>query len=129
MQAISPRLGIGAVPGSMDDMPTNTFNFPSIDINQFLTFYAELIGRTILRPAALPAPAITLKTQSPLTRKEALQAFDTLLAMNGITIIKIGDKFAKAVPAASAFQEGAPSARWTRTRCPRPDNTTSTSCS
>lgn len=91
----------------VEEPATNTFNFPSIDINTFLNFYAELVGRTILRPANLPAPLITLKTQTPLTRTEAIQAFDTVLAMNGITMINVGEKFVKAVPFGQAAQEAA----------------------
>jgi len=89
------------------ESPTNTFNFPAIDLNTFLGFYAELVGRTILRPANLPAPLVTLKTQTPLTRTEALQAFDTVLAMNGISMINVGEKFVKAVSQQQAFQEAA----------------------
>ena len=55
-----------------------------------------------------PAPTITLKTQTPLTRREAMQAFDAVLALNGIAMINVGDKFVKAVPVAQANQEGAP---------------------
>lgn len=85
-----------------------TINFPATDLNQVLQIYSELVNRTVLRPANLPAPLITLKTQTPLTKKEAIQAFDAVLAMNGITMINIGDKFVKAVPTAQANQEGAP---------------------
>ena len=34
------------------------------------------VQRTVLRPANLPAPLITLRTQTPLTKKEAIAAFD-----------------------------------------------------
>ena len=49
-----------------NDPATNRMDFPAVDLNTFLTFYAEFIGRTILRPAALPAQQITLRTQTPL---------------------------------------------------------------
>lgn len=89
-------------------LPAGTINFPGVDINQVLQIYAELVNRTVLRPTTLPAPLITLKTQTPLTKREAIQAFDAVLAMNGIAMINIGDKFVKAVPQAQANQEGAP---------------------
>ena len=91
----------------VEEPATNTFNFPAVDLNTFLNFYAGLVGRTILRPANLPAPLITLVTQTPLTRTEAIQAFDTVLAMNGITTIPVGEKFVKVVPVAQAAQEAA----------------------
>ncbi len=72
-----------------------------------LEIYSKLVNRTILRPASLPAPTITLKTVTPLTKQEALQAFDAVLGLNGITMLNVGDKFVKAVPVTQANQEGA----------------------
>lgn len=106
--AASPVLGASAAPKPVVDEPaTNRFNFPAIDLNTFLNYYADLVNRTILRPANLPTPLITLKTQTPLTRTEAIQAFDTVLAMNGIATIPVGEKFVKVVPVAQAAQEAA----------------------
>ncbi|HEX4644183.1 MAG TPA: secretin N-terminal domain-containing protein, partial [Verrucomicrobiae bacterium] len=87
--------------------PSGYIDFPATDVNQVLTIYGELVNRTILRPTALPAQLITLKTQTPLTRTEAIQAFDTVFAMNGITTINIGDKFVKVVPTPQAAAEAA----------------------
>jgi general secretion pathway protein D len=91
-----------------ETLPAGTINFPATDLNQVLQIYAELVGRTILRPTSLPAPTITLKTQTPLTRREAIQAFDAVLALNGIAVVNVGDKFVKVVPTAQAGQIGAP---------------------
>jgi len=87
-------------------LPAGTINFPATDLNQVLQIYAELVGRTVLRPTTLPAPNITLKTQTPLTRREAIQAFDSVLALNGIAVLNVGDKFVKVVPSAQAGQVG-----------------------
>ena len=89
-------------------LPAGTIRFPATDLNQVLEIYAELVGRTVLRPTSLPAPTITLKTQTPLTRSEAIQAFDAVLALNGIAVVNVGDKFVKVVPTAQAGQIGAP---------------------
>lgn len=86
---------------------TNTFNFPKLELADFLGIYSELSGKTVLRAATLAGTPISFRTQSPLTRREAMQAFDTLLAMNGITMINQGKKFVKAVPFAQAPNEGA----------------------
>jgi general secretion pathway protein D len=88
-------------------LPAGTINFPATDLNQVLQIYAELVGRTVLRPTTLPAPTITLKTQTPLTRREAIQAFDAVLALNGIAVLNAGEKFVKVVPTAQAGQVGA----------------------
>ncbi len=82
-------------------------NFPAVDISQVLQIYAELVGRTVLRATALPAQQITLKTQTALTRSEAIQALDSVLAMNGITMVNVGDKFVKAVQQGTVVTEAA----------------------
>jgi general secretion pathway protein D len=88
-----------------------TYNFPGIPVEQLLDEYAELVGRTILRSGSgqgsVPKDAtITLKTQSPLTKPEAIAALEMILGMNGITIVPIGDKFAKVITQDLAGQEG-----------------------
>jgi general secretion pathway protein D len=88
--------------------PVGSIDFPATDLNQVLDIYSELVGRTVLRPTSLPAPTITLKTQTPLTRSEAIQALDAVLALNGIAVVNIGDCFVKVVPNAQAGQVGAP---------------------
>jgi general secretion pathway protein D len=47
-----------------------------------------------------------LNTQSKLTRSEAIVALETILGMNGVTIIPIGDKFAKVVTESVAPSAG-----------------------
>jgi general secretion pathway protein D len=55
-------------------------------------------GRTILRPQALPTPTFTLTTKEPLPKSEALRALETLLNLNQIGLVRMGDKFLKVVP-------------------------------
>jgi general secretion pathway protein D len=88
------------------------YNFIGVPIKQLLDIYSDLVGRTLLRatggPEAVPdTTTITLNTQSKLTRSEAIVALETILGMNGITIVPIGDKFAKVVTEAIAPQVGA----------------------
>lgn len=90
------------------DPATNVMRFAAVDLNTFLDFYAAFLGRTILRPAGLPGQTITLQTQFPLTRREMVEAMDTVLAMNGISTILVGEKFVKVVQTAQALQEAAP---------------------
>jgi general secretion pathway protein D len=88
-----------------------TYNFPGVPIKQLLDIYADLVGRTLLRATAgaeaVPdTTTIVLNTQSKLTRSEAIVALETILGMNGVTIIPIGDKFAKVVTEAVAPSSG-----------------------
>ena len=78
-----------------------------VELSQVLDIYQKLSGRTVIR-SPLPNPRITLVNQTPLARHEALQALDTILAQNGVTMILIGTKFVKAVPAGQAPTEPAP---------------------
>ncbi|MEJ5238790.1 MAG: secretin N-terminal domain-containing protein [Limisphaera sp.] len=94
-----------------DTIPAGTIDWVGAggaDLEQVFEYYAKLTGRTILRPANLAAPPIKLRTETDLTRREFIQALDSVLAMNGISMIPVGDKFVKAVPSAQANQEGAP---------------------
>jgi len=88
-------------------IPAGNINFQGVDLNQVLDVYAQLVGRTILRPAGLSSPPIVLRTQTPLTKSEAIEALHAVLAINGISVINVGDKFVKIVPAGQANQEGA----------------------
>ena len=89
-------------------IPAGMIRFQAAPLEQVLDFYSEMVGRTMLRPASLPAAAITIKTQSDLTRTEAMQALDSVLGLNGIAMIPVGTKFVKVVPIAQANQEAAP---------------------
>jgi general secretion pathway protein D len=97
---------VNAASEDKDLLPAGTIFFPATDLNQVLEVYAELVGRTVLRPTALPAGLITLKTQTPLTRREAIQALDAVFALNGIAVINVDQKFVKVVPAPAAGQVG-----------------------
>lgn len=120
--AEEPMVAIPPPPGgaSGDDqtVAAGEINFPATDLNQVLQIYAELVNRTVLRPTTLPAPTITLRTQTPLTKREAVQALDAVLSLNGITMINVGDKFVKAVPVTQANQEGARFNRMTADQLP-----------
>jgi len=109
MVAISPRGSANLTEAELNKvLGKDEINLKGATIDEFLTVYAETVNRTILRPATLPAPTITLRNQTALTKREAIQLFDAVLGINGIAIINVGDKFAKAVPVAQANQEGAP---------------------
>ncbi len=89
------------------EIPAYSYNFEGVDVNQVLEVYAQLVGRTLLR-AGLPAAQIILKTETPLTRTEAVQALQAVLALNGISLVNIGDKFVKVLPSDQANGAGAP---------------------
>ena len=94
-------------PAQPEDMvPAGTIDFQGVDVNQVLDVYAKLVDRTIIR-GALPDAKIILKTETPLTKTEAIQALQAVLALNNISVINVGDKFVKAVQSDQANAQGA----------------------
>ena len=87
------------------EIPAYDFNFEGVDVNQVLEVYAQLVGRTLLR-AGLPGAQIILKTQTKLTKSEAIQALQAVLALNNISLVNIGDKFVKVLPSDQANSAG-----------------------
>ena len=94
-------------PSAPAEVPAYSYNFQGVDVNQVLDLYADLVGRTVLR-ASLPNASIVLHTQSQLTKSEAMQALQAVLALNGISLINVGDKFVKVVPSTDANAQAAP---------------------
>lgn len=90
------------------NQPSDSIVFKDQDLNVFLDqVYGPLVKRTVLRAQGLPQVKISIDTQTTLTEDEEVQMWDTVLALNGITMIPQGEKFVTAVPVAQALQEGA----------------------
>jgi len=91
-----------------ETIPPGMIKFQGAELTQVLDLYSELVNRTILRVSTLPGAPITLTTRTLLTKKEAIQALDAILALNGIAMVNVGEKFVKAVPEAAGNTAGAP---------------------
>jgi hypothetical protein len=91
-----------------DLLSTGSITLEETDLVEVLKIYQDLSGRTVVRSTALPMAKISLKNETTLSRHEALQALDTVLAQNGITMVYMGTKFVKAVPNSQAAAEAAP---------------------
>jgi general secretion pathway protein D len=110
--ATSSGTDANGVPGNSQSaaeemIPAGNINFQGVDVSQVLEVYAKLVGRTLLR-AGLPTASIVLKTETPLTKSEAIEALQAVLALNGISVVNIGDKFVKVLPVEQANSAGAP---------------------
>ncbi|NOU36010.1 MAG: type II secretion system secretin GspD [Kiritimatiellaceae bacterium] len=81
-----------------------SLSFEDAPLEQAVELYREWTGRTVIKQADLSA-RITLKGRQ-LTQNEAKQAIETVLSMNGVALVPMGDKFLKVVPIANARQEG-----------------------
>ena len=80
-------------------------NFRDAPLDQVLNMYGELTGRTIIRAPQITA-IITLRSQSSLTSDEAIQALESALALNNITLVPMGPKFSKVTKSEIGRQEG-----------------------
>ena len=100
--------------GRTNEAADISYDFPALPVGQLLDIYADLVGRTVLAASAGPSAVnlkdttITLKTQSPLTKNQAIQALEMILGMNGITPVPVGDKFVKIEQEAQAGKGGGP---------------------
>ncbi len=99
---------VGHGRAAQQELQTGSLNFQNVDLAQVLAIYQEISGRTVIRPATLPAPTISVRNQTPLSRVQALQLLDTVLAQNGIAMVLAGDKAVKAVPEVQAAMESPP---------------------
>jgi len=74
-----------------------SFRFEGADIDTVMTQYCEWTDKIYLKTDEVQA-SITLNVNS-LTTEESIQVVETILAMNGIALIPMGEKFIKVVKA------------------------------
>jgi general secretion pathway protein D len=82
-----------------------SFKISGLPIDGVLAALEFHTGRSILRPAALPTAEYTLVIDRPIPRSELILAIETLLALNQIGVVPLGDRFLKVVALAQAKTE------------------------
>jgi len=92
-------------PGSAPEETVLPLKLRDAPLELILDLLEAWTGRTILRPQALPTPTFTLTTKDPMPKSEALRAIETLLNLNQIGLVRMGDKFLKVVPLQSIRME------------------------
>jgi type II secretory pathway component GspD/PulD (secretin) len=73
--------------------------FNQADSSVVFDIYQEISGRTLLASPALVRTKITLKTQTELSRAEAVWMLEEMFFLSGIQLIQEGTKFTFALPA------------------------------
>ncbi|MGH7939804.1 MAG: secretin N-terminal domain-containing protein [Limisphaerales bacterium] len=87
-------------------IPKGMINFEGVDVRQVLDVYAGLVNKTLLM-GNVPQATIILKTETDLTKAEAIKALQTVLALNHIALIDVpGGKFVKVVSTDQAGRVG-----------------------
>jgi general secretion pathway protein D len=90
---------------STDNEEVGPFRMPDAPLDAVLQLIELYSGRTVLRPAALPATTYSFVTRAPMAKGEAILALETLLNLNQIGIAPLGERFIKVVPLASLRAE------------------------
>lgn len=80
-----------------DDEMVQKVDLRDAPIDLVLGLLESWTGRTILRPQQLPTPTFTINLGKPLPKSEAVLALETLLNLNGIGVIPVGDRYLKIV--------------------------------
>ena len=102
MQYTTRRCGCGGTSASGANTGLRLkFNNATVDI--VLLDYSEHTKRTLLLAPDVPKATITLQSQGDLTLDEYLQAVETVLSMNGVALLREGDKFLRVVKNDKAF--------------------------
>jgi hypothetical protein len=78
--------------------PPGLIKFQDADVLQVLEIGQELRGATLLRPSDLPRLKVSLRSETEMTRDEAIWMLDAALALGDIAIIPHGGKFFFALP-------------------------------
>jgi hypothetical protein len=95
-------------PGGTNWVGPRMMIFTNADVDQVFVLYQELSGRSVIRWPNVPNAKVTFENTTAMTRPEALQALDNVLAAQNIVMVYLGTRYVKAVPAAQAPQEAGP---------------------
>jgi len=103
-QVLPPILPI--TPGTAQtDLPVG-LKYENIDSEEVIKQYSDWTGLALMKSPDVPSVKITLKCPKRLAKREALLAIEGVLAMNGIALVPMGDKFLKVVKIDTARQHG-----------------------
>jgi len=94
---LAPPAATRAVDNEGETNALPALKFEATPSEMVLQAYAQETGLTLLVAPDVPKAAITLRSQSTLTREEWLQAIEKVLNLNGIALLPDGEKFLKVV--------------------------------
>jgi general secretion pathway protein D len=82
-----------------------SLNMKDAQLDVLLDRYSELTGRTMIKSPGINA-TFTFKAQQKLTRAEMIQAMDSLLTMNNLSLVPLGSRFFRVVQTDKAPSDG-----------------------
>lgn len=87
------------------DTMVGPIKFGDITIDAALEMLERWSGRSVLRPAGLPATSLSFSLNHKVSREEARQVLESLLTLNGIAVTPLGEKYLKVTPLNTARTE------------------------
>ncbi|MCS1411562.1 MAG: Type II secretion system protein D [Verrucomicrobia subdivision 3 bacterium] len=104
----NPAAGLRILPQAeplpLADSIPHTFNFPNSPLEPIFEMFSELTGKMVLYSPNVMGTVNLVSGSVDLDRAEAIEAITSSLALSGIILIPLGEKFVKAVPAEEAIQ-------------------------
>ena len=104
-RAQPPPDPVPAGPARPAEATVGPIKFGDITVDAALDMLERWSGRSVLRPAGLPATSLSFSLNQKVTREEARAALETLLTLNGIGVTPLGEKFLKVTPLNTARTE------------------------
>jgi len=95
----------GAPNPAADEPPINGLTLSDAPIDSVLQLLESFTGRTVLRPQSLPAGTYSINITRTIPKEEAVRALETLLGLNQVGVVPLGDKFLKVVPLPQTSRE------------------------
>ncbi len=96
---------IAPMPPKGNDNMVDSFKLSDGDIDAVLGALETYTGRVIIRPGQLPTGSYSLKITRPIPKAEVVTALETELALNGVAVTPMGDRFLKVTALSQAKSE------------------------
>ncbi len=104
----TPSKGAGTLTTDLPPGSENKFvalKYKDSPLDLILDNVAEWTGRMLIKAPGVTA-TVTLTSNDKIPIPQALEAIETVLSMNNVGLVKMGDKFLKVVPIANIQPEG-----------------------
>ena len=87
-----------------DEVIPHTFNFPNSPLEPIFEMFTELTGKMVLYSPEVTGTINLVSGSVELSRRDAVEAITSSLALSGIVLVPLGERFVKAIPAEEAIQ-------------------------
>ena len=77
------------------NLPARSVRLENVSLDQALVIYGALVGRELVRGAAVPAGLISFQNQTPLSKADMIYAFEVLFRWQGLQITTVDSRYFK----------------------------------